>query len=563
MLSPIGIAASAPLWVLSLVANEPTSYLGPRALVITLTLSTAGFLLMALVMLGAERMPALQRLRGPSAVIVVGLVVVVAAEARLTVLLAGYAATGLPDTVPLAARALSSGALALICYGYAGAALASWTRYRDERDRLLLTTFEAAQRVEGHEAAVSAMSLALRQSIQGRLREAQPEISRELDALAAAIETGGRGQNEFGRLRALTDARWRQISREAWSQLTPELPRINLREFAWAYALTRPYSILSLVAGAAAMGFFVFSRVLESGSALLSMGLWFTLALLVASLTNWLVRALPRIALGVTVLSLGAMAAFPVWLIALDVISVTQTEVIVRVAIINLHVIAILLLAGASPAIAQNREAVLAALRQRHDRTSLQQLQIESRLLGVARELAATLHGAARGTLMAATLRLEMALEQGDRERALELVEEVRAAIFRAESSIEGSGPKVTPDDLDRVLDNWRSICRVDLDGSWEEVPESLLGATHTVVVEAISDAMRHGDCSHLSIRVRSTGSGVDLSITNDGSPVSASAAPGLGSRLLDDLAPGRWRRDLDEDGRTRLTVSLGARPPA
>jgi signal transduction histidine kinase len=244
----------------------------------------------------------------------------------------------------------------------------------------------------------------------------------------------------------------------------------------------------------------------------------------------------------------------------MGIIRPDQIELLARTTIVNLQVVTMVIVAGASPAVARNRDAVLASLRWRRDRISVHQLQLESRLLSVAQQLAATLHGASRSAFMAEALRLEAALDSGDRLAAIALVEQMRASILDVEQSINGPAPTIHPRDIDQLIDNWRSICVIDVQGSWGEVPLSLLASVHTVLVEGISDAMRHGSCAHIAITVTRAPGGVELSLTNDGRPLTDAPTAGLGTALLENLAPGEWSREIDQTGRTRLTVSLVAR---
>jgi hypothetical protein len=156
---------------------------------------------------------------------------------------------------------------------------------------------------------------------------------------------------------------------------------------------------------------------------------------------------------------------------------------------------------------------------------------------------------------MAEALRLEAALDRGDREAAIEVVEKLRAEILAAEFSLDRPIPRIEPTDIEHVIDNWRSVCAIDVTGSWSAVPPALLADVHTVVVEGIVDAMRHAVSSHIAITIQPTNTGLELSLINDGEATMHSAVPGLGSALLDELAPGSWSRDADDHGQTRLRV--------
>ncbi len=558
MLAPSIVLGSAPLWVVSLVVNEPAALVDGRSFVLVTLISIAGFAVMAATMLLTDALLSRRPLPTVIESAVVVVVIVVAAESRTAVMLAGFAAADLPDGVPTFYRVLASPLLALVAFGYGGLALNSWRRFRDERDRLLISLAAGRERIEAHEATVDTMGSVLRETVQGRLVEARSDIDRQLDSLSAALERGQDGRLELDQLRSATDERWRQISKDVWREIRHGVPRAGLREFAWAYALTRPFPLLGLLGGATAMVFFVFARALPFGEALESVIVWLAVTAVIAVSASAVARRWPGRALPVVIAAVVLMLLFPVWLIALRIVDPSELGLVVRISVINAHVVAVLVVAGASGAVARNREAVLAALRRRRERLSLAQLQVESRLLAAAQEVAATLHGDARSAFMASALRLEAALDSGDRGAARALIEELRAVVTGAEQGFTHPAPRVERQNLQEVIDAWQSVCDIAVVGEWSAIPEELLPAARTVLVEGIADALRHGDCSRVDIRIAPTAEGVEISLTNDGLPFEDSpVAPGLGSAMLDSVAPGRWRRGIGPYGHTELSVAL------
>ena len=553
MLSPLNTLITAPLWLLGIMANEPATFVSPMAAVQVTVIGILGGLVMAAAITLADRFLLVSGAGGVRAYLIAGTAIVVAAELRLAVIVVGLEFAGLPNDVPLVIRALGAGILALVGLASVGVALRTWSDFARERDRLMQSMHETMERVEGHEVAVEALSAVLRQSIQGQLAQVRSQISKELDALASALVAGSDGRRRLRRMWAMTDSRWRAISADAWKGLQPRGARF--REFLWAYSQTRPYSLFAVLFGAAALTFFVLGRALDPQGAALSLAAWLALAFLVALGTNTVARRWPDIAFGTLVFSVVLLLSFPFYLVLLGLLNADEPGLLARTILVNSEVVAGMLIVGASPAVARNREAVLDSLRRTRDRASIEQLQIESRLLAVARQLAATLHGPSRGTFMAEALRLEAALERGDKKVAIEVVEKLRAEILEAEFSLDRPIPRIEPADIERVIDNWRSVCAVDVKGSWRTVPEALLAGVHTVVVEGIADAMRHAVCSHIAIAIEPTGTGFQLSLTNDGKATPHSATSGLGSALLDQLAPGSWSRETDDQGQTRLRV--------
>jgi signal transduction histidine kinase len=553
MLYPISTLVTAPLWILGIVANEPATFISPTAAAQVTIIAILGGLVMAAAMILADRLLVLRDPRGVRAYLIIGAAIVIAAELRLAVIVGGFELAGLPNDVPLVTRALGAALLAVACYVAVGVALRTWNNFARERDRLLQSMHETMERAEGHEVAVASLSAVLRQSIQGQLAQVRSQISKELDSLTSALRAGSDGRRELRRMWAMTDSRWRAISAEAWKGLRPR--GTGFREFLWAYSLTRPYSILSVVGGGAALTFFVFVRVFDPERATLSLAIWLVLAFVVALSTNTISRRRPRMALGTLVFSVVLLLSFPLFLVLLGILDADEPELLARTMLVNFEAVGGMIIAGASPAVARNRAAVLDSLRRSRDRASIEQLQLESRLLAVARQLAATLHGPSRATFMAEALRLEAALDKGDREAAIEVVEKLRAQILEAEFSLDRPIERIEPADIELVIDNWRSVCAIDVKGSWRAVPPALLADVHTVVVEGIVDAMRHAVCSHIAITIQPTGTGFELSLTNDGKATPHSATPGLGSALLDHVAPGSWSRETDVQSQTRLRV--------
>jgi len=553
MLSPHSILFTAPLWLLGIIANEPATFLGPMAAVQVTIIGILGGLVMAAVMILADRILVVPGSGGVGAYLIVGTAIVVAAELRIAVIVVGFELAGLPDAVPIVTRAFGAGLLAIAGFASVGVALRTWHDFARERDRLMQSMHETMERVEGHEVAVEALSAVLRQSIQGQLAEVRSRISKELDALVSALAAGSDGRRELRRMWAMTDSRWRAISADAWKGLRPR--GTGFREFLWAYSQTQPYSLLALLLGAGALTFFVFGRAFDPEGATLSLVAWLVLAGVVALGTNTVARRWPRIALGTLVLSVALLLGFPFYLVLLGILNADEPGLLARTLFVNFEAVAGVLVVGATPAVTRNRAAVLDALRRSRDRASIEQLQLESRLLAVARQLAATLHGPSRATFMAEALRLEAALDRGDKEAAIEVVAKLRAQILEAEFSLDRPIERIEPADIERVIENWRSVCAIHVKGSWNAVPSTLLADVHTVVVEGIVDAMRHAVCSHIAIAIQPTGTGVELSLTNDGKATVHSASPGLGSALLDQLAPGSWSRETDDHGHTRLRV--------
>jgi signal transduction histidine kinase len=553
------VTVAAPLWVLGLTANEPAAYGGPVALAQTLLISTAGYAVMAAVMLLAGSSALVRRVRGRQAALLVGVVVAVAAELRLIVLVGGLRLAELPDDVALLTRLIGSAALALFFAVSAVVVLDAWARYRSERRQLLTSLLSTAAQTDVHELPLAELAKGLRRNVSGSLAESRAQTDQALDAVRDALTAGDDGRAQLRDVQGQVDRGWREISHEVWSRFNIVLPRFSAREAIYAFALTRPFPLLGVAAGAAGMGWFYFARFFEPALALAAGSLWLAGAVAVAVVSNWLVRAAPRAAVTVVALALLLLLANPLLTVGVGLIPAVETDLIVRGVLLNVNVVISLVLLGAATVVRNNREAKLAALRRGIDDALFARLQFETRFVAEARAIASDLHGSSRTGLLAATLQLEAAIDRGDRSAAVELVEQVRASIHHAESAVDAP-PVIDVTAVEELITQWQSVVDIAVEGSWRAVPNHLAADVHSVVSDAFADAMRHGNCSRIDIVVQGDADGVELRIANDGIALSTHATAGLGSANLDRLAASAWSRATDAAGRTVLTVRLGAR---
>jgi signal transduction histidine kinase len=558
-LSRLSIALSAPLWFFAPVFNEPAAYDSWRSVMVIGAISAVGLLVLTVLMMLAARLPVIRTAHGWREVALVGAMVVIASEARVAVLVSGLDAAGLRDDVGAINRIVGAAVSALILYALLGRALHAWARYRGEREELLASLLEGEREAEVHEAALTAMTRIVRLDLSDQLARSRAESDRALDALADSLRSGGDGREELSRLHSVTDQHWRRIASDLFSRFSAPLARPRIRELLWAYVPERPFPPFAIVLGALVMLLFVFGRVLDAESTIAALTLWLATALVVAVGANTLVTRVPRYALAIVVASFVLLLTFPALVVVVGIIDPDDVITITRTAWMNFYVVVVVALTATPSEIVRNRDAVVASLRREFDEANLRRLQLETRMVRVSRDLAARLHGPARSALLAAALQLGDALNQGKRELALARVEDLRAAIRGVELSSAESLLAVDISSLGDVIANWRSVCDIEVTGSWSDLAPSLLADAHSVLIEGISDAVRHAKCTRVQITVQTEPGGVVLVIANDGVPIPEIAEPGLGSRLLDYRVHGQWSRGTDARGWTVTRVVLAA----
>jgi signal transduction histidine kinase len=149
-------------------------------------------------------------------------------------------------------------------------------------------------------------------------------------------------------------------------------------------------------------------------------------------------------------------------------------------------------------------------------------------------------------------MRLQKQIDEGalaDAEKEIDaLVEALR----------EEQPPLDSPATLHDLLDflsHWDGIVTITHSIEKEAIPESLVGALTTVVMNAVNDAIRHGEAQTIDISFHQVDGVAELVVTNDGISSYPAGAEGLGHATLDRFAQGAWERGVTPQGLTELRV--------
>lgn len=170
------------------------------------------------------------------------------------------------------------------------------------------------------------------------------------------------------------------------------------------------------------------------------------------------------------------------------------------------------------------------------------------------RELSQLLHGPVQTALSAAAIRLDLAkddpkqLQQVARESRTSILDAVNALTKPQEVAI------VLSRGLESVVNGWQGICQVDLD-----LPQALeqrlnqdsaaARLTLDIVQEAVGNAIRHGGAKQVRVVIDANIDGqLHILVSNDGTPPTSAAQPGLGTKLLNDCTIW-WTRTVGTDG--------------
>ncbi len=195
------------------------------------------------------------------------------------------------------------------------------------------------------------------------------------------------------------------------------------------------------------------------------------------------------------------------------------------------------------------------------DEAQLDALAANREFVRVSRELAQYVHGTLQSHLLATAFAVENAERSHDPALVTAAVEGARAAFARPGEGTTGNGHDLA-DALAEQAAVWEGFVDLstDIDPSLFDLPGRRAADIARVVEEAVSNSRKHGGARSVSVRVQRLeqdgGQSARVTVTDDGSgPVDG--PKGMGSSLLDEIAPGAWSLDRGRAGGAVLTATV------
>lgn len=545
---------STPFWTLGLVFNEPSTFESDRDAWVLLGIAAVGQVAMGLTLLTAHLTVARNRAEKPVAVWVMVLIWSSSSAARVMVIVYGMEIFGLTNDVPVATRIVVAAAMASTGFAIAAYGLDAFDRFREERARLLQKLLEEEGQLSSHRDTIEGMQTTLLAQVDERIRDSSAASADALNRLEEAFVKRHDVQPALDELRELSDHTWRKISQDLWAQAPARPPRVRAVELLTLWARSNPFNIPILALLGLFLYLLLYSRVFGPLAGAIVTATWLGLMVLFALVAN-AVRAKAK--KGAIPLLFGAavvtvMSAIPlVELFGYLGVSVDSYERIVTV-----HAISTLMVVSASipPSVVRTREEVLNNLRQHITQKTLEKLRVESQLAVVTQKIANHLHGDIRGNFLASMLTLQGQLDRNEATRAQETIRKIRELLAQPVTMLESSDHASL--ELETFLNNWSALVDISMNKSLEAFPEVFRPAIHTIVVDAVNNAVRHGSADWIRINLTSEPGAVVITIQNNGNPNSANRE-GLGTANLNSLAPDMWNRMPIGQGITQLLVRL------
>jgi signal transduction histidine kinase len=197
-------------------------------------------------------------------------------------------------------------------------------------------------------------------------------------------------------------------------------------------------------------------------------------------------------------------------------------------------------------------ESTLADLRESQELLRWQIARLRMIQWSSRQRLARALHGPVQGAIAASAARLRDGSEP-EKQVIAGLSQSLLEALslhHQRRTFIEG---------VELLRSNWAGLCAVNLitvrdDLTRLDEDDAACEITIDIVTESVSNAVRHGKATNVTIEVRSEEDRVVVNVVDDGTSTKVSL-PGLGTRLLDDCTI-EWTRHIGR-GSTELQATL------
>ncbi len=544
---PIGI-------VLGLLVT-PESIKSPQTFFTWFIVSSLGMAASGLVLVVADKTLLRNRRIQAAPVWQVFLVDIVAIEARTAVFIACIKIYDLPNSTPFPTRVLSAAILATIWFPALTYALDSWDRYKQMRDQLISQLIAEQIDILNQEQVLEVLRLGLVADINSHVDQSVRDAKETLSSLRDAVALEHSGEMVLAVLSQINNDSIRGLSKQLWNE---QATRSKLRfvDLMRATAHTKPFRPAVFIPPVGLLSTVLLSRQVSLQEASTVVCAWLGYVAVVSAAANLACKKFSTIAFQIYLTSLvllgcaGGLTYVILGNYVMDPVPQLNWSLMASGT-------AALLMPwfSSGSGITAHREEVLRLLQ-----GSINQVEIES--LAVARErsqlskqISTYLHGTVQATMSAAILRLQQSIEHGDRDAAAQALGDARKALELNWDPTLGTEIPDLRKALDDIVQGWLGF----VDISYEiltEIPHHMNSTIREIVIEALTNAVRHGDATMVTIEIQSDAAGIHICICNNGEAIN-NALPGIGTESLNTYAPGSWVRETLPNGTTQLKVSL------
>lgn len=427
--------------------------------------------------------------------------------------------------------------------------LAKLTSFHEERRRLIDTLIQEELANEHLHERVRDLQARVLHQVRSVVDEAAQTISTQasVDTVTPhAVEALARTTKQISK----------DLARNLWDEAA-KTARVNPWTVVRSTVANRPFTYWALIPGAL-LGVLALPIYWPVGVSVLAVFVLTLISLIISSIANFTCpRLVPSKALAMYLVAVALLlsTAFVMYAFVhlLDLQPTGGSGLLWAVAV-NYGIFFPLISAGAH--IGRTQQDVLRQLRR-----SISQTEIDSHALNreeahLRRDLALALHGGLQADLTASTMRAQQAIDHGDAASARRAMDEARNLIQQGWDL-----PELTRTDLQStaqsVIESWEGFVDITLNiDVTREPPSRTVTQIREILLEGIGNAVRHGRATNIAITIDDHAGDLRVTITDDGSGVTGSRV-GLGSAMLDDIAPNAWSLSQSSTGGSTLAVAL------
>ena len=548
----------SPFWVVGFVLNEPATYesLGRAALVMVIAL--CGQCVMGVVLFLAHLTVARNRSQKPVSLVLMAGVWGVSSVTRILIVVYAFELSGLPDTVTLETRMAVGTLMAIAGYGLGSYGMDALDRFRNERARILSDLIDSEEQLSAHRVTVETMKDVLVHNLDNQLKQAGGLSAQSLDRLEQAITSRVDTKPALEELRLLSEETWRTVSRDLWAKAPSTAPTIKISEMLTLFSRSSPFQIPFLTTGAFFLYLLVYARTFEPVTGAIVTIAWLGAMVPVSLAFNAVLRRLTKFSItSFAVLALVVIfSSFP--LLAVAEVAGAAADEPARIVGVHTITMTLVVMSALLPTIGRASREILNTLRGSIDSTAMEKLHIESQIDIASKKLANRLHGDIRGNFLAVVLALQKSIETDNVDQARATIDKLRKLLAET-IDLGPESSEATRQALQDFLANWSALVDISVEKPLEEIPAELLSAFHTVVVDAVNNAVRHGAADWIRINFSTESDGLVVNIMNNGRRDSSNRV-GLGTLHLNQLAGDMWNRSTNDQGITQLVARLDRR---
>lgn len=161
-------------------------------------------------------------------------------------------------------------------------------------------------------------------------------------------------------------------------------------------------------------------------------------------------------------------------------------------------------------------------------------------------ELAKFIHGSIQSKLMSYSLRIKLAVEQGDIQQAIKTRQDAKKLIENPLAEYQPSSNTPIEERLSDLTRSWLGLVTVTIRSV--SIQPSLWQEVEDIVSEGITNAHKHGFATRVDVVITEVGESLQIEITDDGVGPRQSG-DGYGLRMVNAQTSGNWSFGASADG--------------